>query len=183
MRVALVNKYRLFHRYCQFEVLTKGLDLDIARRKIAIKIEAGFTYCPHTGVIEQLSQGTCCIFHPVAGMVWMNASGTNQMFRILSTKPNRFITVLDTSAGYYHLPDASVTGAFDHRVEVLHQAIVGQIDADIDVLCQCLIPVPRSSNIMQILNRTTMKNKITPMEVLSSISLAPRNPKRKLLTI
>ena len=183
MCISLVAKYRLFQRYRQFELLSKGFDLGVLRRKVAVKSEARLTDRPHTGIISQPMQNIDRILHPVAGMVRMDTSRAGQVIRVFSTQPNCLVTVLDTAAGDYNLPDTGLVSAFDHRIKVLHQAFVGKIGPDVDKLSQCRMPVPRSSRIMQKANRTTIKNRMTMTAVPSPMSLTPRNPNRKLLTI
>ena len=74
MCIALVAKHRFIHRYSQFELLSKGFDLGIVRRKVAVKIEACLTDRPHTGIISQPMQNIDRILRPVAGMVRMDTN-------------------------------------------------------------------------------------------------------------
>jgi len=183
MCIALVAKYRFIHRYRQFELLSICFDLGVVRRKVAVKIEACLTNRPHAGIISQPMQNIDRILRPVARMVRMDTNRTGQLIRVFSTQPNCLITILDTGAGDYNLVDAGLVSALEHRIEVLHQAFIGEIGSDVDKLGQCRIPVPRLSRVMQKANRITIKNRMTMIAVPSPMSLTPRKPNRKLLTI
>jgi hypothetical protein len=62
----------------------------------------------------------------------MDATGRYQAVGILITEVDSLPAFFDRSTGYNHLPDAGIPGAFHYSIEIFQQALVGQVNANVD---------------------------------------------------
>ena len=60
------------------------------------------------------------------------STGGNQAFAVAPAEFNRLLAFRDRGSGHNHLRDTGILRSLQYGVDIREQALVGQIDADID---------------------------------------------------
>src|SRR5690606_9152608 len=102
---------------------------------------------------EQLAQGAWAGSIPAAGVMWVHAGGGEQPLAVRVQLLAEFQARgadLETGAGQQQLPDTGCIGTLEHRGALAGEAVMGEIDANINELHGkppegLRIPVPPSS--------------------------------------
>jgi len=132
VRVALVGEQRLAGLQCDAELALEGELLRRARRIVAEVIEARFAYRAHLGLACQRAQQGVGVGAVVAGVVRVHAGGGVQQPRVAARERQRVLRALRAGAGDHHPGDAGLARPFEHGVQVVAEAFVGEVGADVD---------------------------------------------------
>jgi hypothetical protein len=132
MRVALMKKDRFADERSQLQLAMERLLLNGARREVAIVVESAFTHGNHFGTGGELTQLRPQLIAELACIVRMNTRRGEQAAEVALCKSDRLVRARAVAAGYYHLDYAGLRRPCNHGVTIAIEAVVSEIDADID---------------------------------------------------
>jgi len=132
MRIALVQEHGPSELRGQFELTAEHALLIGVRREIPEEVEAALAgradlLCPH-----QLAQGRDVRVVELACVVRVDAGGRTEPRRVASHEFDRSARALDRAAGDDHPAHAGIHGRLDHVVAVLIEAVVSEVQSDVD---------------------------------------------------
>jgi hypothetical protein len=134
VRLALMQKHRLAALGRQLQLPLERAQLRLARRQVAVVIQAAFPGGDHFGLRQQRAQRRQFGDRQLGGVMRMHARGCEQRARVAACEFDRRGAACHAGPGHEHLRDPVVARALDHRVAVAVETIVGQVGADVDPL-------------------------------------------------
>ena len=134
MRVALVQEQRLAGVDRDLQLAFEGLALRRARREVAEIVETALADGDDLRIREQRAHFGVAFLGVFDRVVRMHAGGGVEHTRVLLRQRQRFGRVFAAGAGNDQLRNAGRTCAFQHRVAIPVEAVVGEVGADVDEL-------------------------------------------------
>jgi hypothetical protein len=130
--IALMQEDRLADYSRELQLAMECLLLYGARRQIAEIIEPAFAYRDHLRKYCKLPQLRQQLVRELFCMVRVYARGRKQPPRMSTSHLNSFTSTGSARASYHHLHHASGQRACNDRVTIGIEAVVSEIDTDID---------------------------------------------------
>jgi hypothetical protein len=130
--VALVQEDRLAHESRELQLAMERLLLHGARRQIAKIIEPAFAHRDYLRKCCKLTQFCQQILRELFRVVRMHACGRKQPPGMSTSHLDSFTSAGSARASYHHLHHASCHRACNDRVTISIEAVVSEIDTDID---------------------------------------------------
>lgn len=130
--VALMQEYRFAQRNRQLQLAAKCVALRVARREIPEIVEPAFTHCNDLRCSCQRGEFQPLLCLQLARMVGMDPGRTSKPLRMVAHEFDSGATAGNRTAGDDHSSDASVQRAFDDGIAIGIEAVVTQVQADID---------------------------------------------------
>src|SRR5579875_1429665 len=132
VRVALMQEHGLAHARSDRELASEGPALHVARGEVAVIVEPALTDRHEGGMRCEPFQLNGELVRQFRGMVRMDARGREQPARVRFGQLERAVRALAARAGHDHLYDAGGARAGDDLRPVAIEAVVREIDADVD---------------------------------------------------
>jgi len=131
VRIALMQEHGLADLRGQLQLRLERLDLRLVRREVAKVVEATLTDRDHFGPTRQFVECLQLRGIELHRMMRMDAGGTAHLRRMLLHQSDRGLRARKRTAGDQHASHAHVGRALDDCVAILIEAVVRQIQPDI----------------------------------------------------
>lgn len=118
----------------QIELSPEGRELRRARRKVAEIVEPAFADGDDLRLSGKLGKLAQRLLVELGGMMGMNAGRAPETLRILANQPDGGARAGERAAGDHHTRHSGPRGAVDHLGAIRVEAVMGEIDSDVDEL-------------------------------------------------
>ena len=132
--IALMQEDRLADPGREAELALEGLPLHDARRKIAVVVETAFADCHDLGCQREICKCRRTVVVEVPRMMRMNACGGKEKTVAGTSEFDSLSATSEACARDQHLHDSRRARARDHRITITVEAVVGEVDTDVDQL-------------------------------------------------
>lgn len=130
--IALMQEYRFAQRDSQLKLTAERFTLRGTRRKVAEIVETAFTDRDHFRCRSQRGEFNPLLGPQIIRVMGMNPGGTTKPLRMAAHEIDSSATTVQRTASDHHSSDASMHCALDNGVAIGIEAVVTQIQADID---------------------------------------------------
>jgi len=134
VRVALMQEHRFADARRDLQLLRKRSPLQVARREIPKVVEAAFAHRDDAGLARQGLHHHERLWRQVGGMMGMHTRGGEQHARLRGRERDCLAGTVFARSSDDHLRDAGRGRVLQHRRAIGIEAVMGEVDADVDQL-------------------------------------------------
>lgn len=136
VRVALMEEHRFMKVSSQLQLFPERRALRIGRREVAEVVETAFSHRDHFRLRCHLRQLRQRVVIELCGVMRVHSSRTPESVRIPSHQVDGGARAGDRAAGNHHARHAGRLSPSDHFSAVAVEAVVREVDADVDEFVQ-----------------------------------------------
>jgi hypothetical protein len=130
--IAFVQKHGLAHVDRELQLTFERGELIGTRREISEVVQSAFTHCDDVCMLSELSQLAERVLIQIGRVMGMNPRGTTEQIVMGRDEIERAARARDGAAGNQHAHDADLPCAFDDFGTIAIEAVVSEVDADVD---------------------------------------------------